>query len=55
MSLSHRVVLIMKLLCLVKSDRERQIFYVLSYMWNPKNKTNVYNKTETDSQSQRTN
>ena len=27
------------------SDRERQILYVITYMWNLKNKTNVYNKT----------
>ena len=28
-------------LCLVKmSDRERQILYVIIYMWNLKNKTN---------------
>ena len=33
-----------------KSDRERQIFYVITYMWNLKNKTNEYNKTETDTE-----
>ena len=32
------------------SDRERQIFYVITYMWNLKNKTNEYNKTETDTE-----
>ena len=31
-----------------KSDRERQTLYVFIYMWNLKNKTNDYNKTETD-------
>ena len=36
-----------------KSERQRQI-YVFIYMWNLKNKTNKYNKTETDSQIQRT-
>ena len=34
-----------------KSDRERQILYIITYMWNLKNKIkNEYNKTETDSQ-----
>ena len=35
-----------------KSDRERQILYDITYMWNLKNNTNklVY-KTETDSQT----
>ena len=34
-----------------KSDRERQILYIITYMWNLKYKqTNEYNKTETDSQ-----
>ena len=28
-----------------KSGRERQILYVLTYMWNLKNKTNKLNKT----------
>ena len=32
------------------SDRERQILYVIIYMWNLKNKMNEYNKTEIDSQ-----
>ena len=31
----------------MKYVRERQTFYVIAYMWNLKNKTNVYNKTET--------
>ena len=41
----------------IMSDRERQTLYVITYMWNLKNKThvynkcmNVYNKTETVSQ-----
>ena len=35
-----------------KSDRERQISYDITYMWNLKNDTNglIY-KTETDSQT----
>ena len=37
-----------------KSDRERQIFYAITYTWNLKNKTNVYNKTEIDSQREQT-
>ena len=39
----------------VKSDRKRQI-YDITYMWNLKNDTNnlIY-KTETDSQTQKTN
>jgi len=39
----------------VKSDRNRQI-YNITYMWNLKNDTNnlIY-KTETDSQTQKTN
>ena len=38
-----------------KSDRERQIPYDITYMWNLKYDTNelIY-KTETDSQTQRT-
>ena len=35
---------------LVKRDRERQILDVITYMWNLKNETNVWNKMETDSQ-----
>ena len=40
----------------MKSDRERQISYDISYMWNIKNNTNelIY-KTETDSQTYKTN
>ena len=36
--------------------RERQILYCITYMWNLKNNTNesIY-KTETDSQTQKTN
>ena len=34
---------------------EKDKYIVISYMWNLKNKTNEYNKTETDSQIQRTN
>ena len=33
-----------------KSDRERQILYDITYMWNLKNKTSEYNKKEADSQ-----
>ena len=34
----------------IKSDIERQIQYVIIYMWNLKRKQrNEYNKTETDS------
>ena len=33
-----------------KSDRERQLLYVITYMWNLKNKANEYKKTEADSQ-----
>ena len=32
-----------------KPDKERQILYVFTYMWNLKNKTNKCNKIETDS------
>ena len=33
-----------------KSDRERNILYVITYTWNLKNKTHEwYNQTETDS------
>ena len=34
------------------SQTEKDILYVITYMWNLKNKTNeyIYNKTETDSQ-----
>ena len=35
-----------------KSDRERQILYVITYMWNLKNDTNeLMYETETDSQT----
>ena len=39
-----------------KSDRERQISYDITYMWNLKNDTNelIY-QTDTDSQTQRMN
>ena len=39
-----------------KSERERQISYDITYMWNLKNDTNelIY-KTETDSQTSETN
>ena len=39
-----------------KSDRERQILYDITYMWNLKNNTNesIY-KIETDSQTLKTN
>ena len=32
------------------SDRERQMLYIFTYVWNLKNNTNEYNKTETESQ-----
>ena len=40
----------------VKSDREKQISYDMSYIWNLKNDTNelIY-KVEIDSQTQKTN
>ena len=38
-----------------KSDGERQIFWVIAYMWNLENKMNEYNPTEIDPQIQRTN
>ena len=35
-----------------KSDRERQILYDITYMWNLKNNTNEFiYKTETDPQT----
>ena len=40
--LSHRAVLIMKLLCLVRSEGKSQILYIFSYMWNPPNKANKW-------------
>ena len=36
------------------SDRERQMLCDITYMWNLKNKNSEYNKTEIDSQIQRT-
>ena len=40
----------------IKSDRERQILYDISYMWNlKKNKTSEFSEKETDSQMRRTN
>ena len=33
-----------------KSDRERQILYDITYMWNLKTTASVYNKKEEDSQ-----
>ena len=33
-----------------ESDKERQILYAITYMWNLKNKMNDYNKTEIDLQ-----
>ena len=39
-----------------KSDRERQILYDITYMWNLKTQqTSEYKKKEADSQIQRTN
>ena len=38
----------------VKSDRERQILCVFTYMWNLKNKQIEYSKTETDSDRRKT-
>ena len=36
----------------VKSSRERQIIYDITFMWNLKNNTNKFTyKTETDSQT----
>ena len=32
------------------SDRERQILYFITYVWNLKNKVNEYNKIQRDSQ-----
>ena len=32
-----------------KSHRERQTLYDSTYMWNLKNRTSEYNKTETNS------
>ena len=41
----------LEIIILSKSDRERQIPYDISYMWNLKNDTNELTyKTETDSQ-----
>ena len=34
---------------LSETDRERQILYVITCIWNLKNKTNEYNKTKRDS------
>ena len=34
-----------EVLCLVKQVKERQIVYIITYMCNPKYKTNEYNKT----------
>ena len=33
-----------------KSDRERQILYDFTYIWNLKKQKNKHNKTETDSE-----
>ena len=42
----------LEIIILSKSDRERQIPYDISYMWNLKNDTNELTyKTETDSQT----
>ena len=45
----------LEIIVLSKSERERQIPYGITYMWNLKYDTNehIY-KTETDSQTQRT-
>ena len=40
--LSHRVVLIVKRLCLVRPERKSQILYIFSYIWNPQNKANKW-------------
>ena len=32
------------------SQTEKDKYFVITYLWNLKNKTNVYNSTETDSQ-----
>ena len=34
------------------SGKERQILYVFTDLWNLKHKTNKYNKTETDSNTE---
>ena len=46
----------LEIIILSKSNRERQISYDITYMWNLKNDTNelIY-KTETDSQTQKAN
>ena len=46
----------LEIIILSKSERERQITYGITYMWNLKCDTNelIY-KTETDSQTQKTN
>ena len=37
-------------------DKERQTPYVITYMWNIETiQMNIYNKTKTDSQTQKTN
>ena len=36
------------------SQTEKDKYIVISYMWNLKNKTNEYNKTEAESQIERT-
>ena len=40
----------------VSQNKKRQILDFITYMWNLKNKANknIYNKTETDLQRQRT-
>ena len=40
---------------MLKSDGERRILYVMTYLWNLKtfSKKNEYNKTDTDSKVQR--
>ena len=46
----------LKIIILSEVTRTRQISYDITYMWNLKNDTNkVIYKTETDSQTQRTN
>ena len=46
----------LEIIILSKSERERQMSYGITYMWNIKNDTNVLiYKTETDSQTKKTN
>ena len=37
-----------------RSQTEKDKYYVITYVWDLKNKTNQYNKTEIDSQIEQT-